>query len=151
MYASIDPSPFITCSLIFTFVPYNDVTLSSIGALMISRRRFLEVGSIAAGVAATSSSLLGFAKSAQNKIEEQSLPSPIANLKSRKNEATPIQVEERAARLDRARILMTQNAIDAIVLMAGTSLNYFTGIPWGGGGGLFCFFLPGEGGALSCL
>ena len=115
---------------------------------MISRRRFLEVGSVAAGVAATSSSLLGFAKSAQNKIEEQSLPSPIANLKSRKNEATPIQVEERAARLDRARILMTQNAIDAIVLMAGTSLNYFTGIRWWGGERLFAFVLPAKGAAF---
>jgi Xaa-Pro dipeptidase len=40
---------------------------------------------------------------------------------------------------------MHENGIDAMVLMAGTSLNYFTGIRWWGGERFFAFVFPAKG------
>ena len=68
---------------------------------MISRRRFLEVGSVTAGVAIASQSLV--AATAAEAADDASLPPPIARLKSRKNEATPITVDERRERQEQAR------------------------------------------------
>ncbi len=109
---------------------------------MISRRRFLEVGSLAAGIAAAPHTLAATATGAES---DSSLPPSIARLKSRTSEATPISREEREHRQERARRLMTENAIDAIVLMAGTSLSYFTGIRWWGGERMFALVLPAKG------
>jgi len=115
---------------------------------MISRRRFLEAGGVAAGVAAVSHPLLAPAGAIAEKPNDSSLPPSVARLKSRKSEATPISGEERAARLDRARELMAENALNAILLMSGTSLNYFTGIRWWGGERMFAFVLPAKGAAF---
>jgi Xaa-Pro dipeptidase len=115
------------------------------GGFMISRRRFLEVGGVAAGMAAASHSL---ASTATATADEASLPPSLAQLKSRKNEATPITREERQARQERARQLMSENALDAIVLMEGTSLRYFTGIRWWGGERTFALVLPAKGAAF---
>ena len=111
---------------------------------MISRRRFLEVGSVTAGIAAASHSLAAATMGA----DDDSLPPSLAKLKSRKNEATPITLEERRARQERARKLMSENALDAIVLMEGTSLRYFTGIRWWGGERTFALVLPAKGAAF---
>ena len=108
---------------------------------MISRRRFLEAGSIAAVAAASSAQLT--AKAAE--CAEDKLPPSIAALKSRKEEAKPITREERAQRWERARQFMTENALDAILLMEGTSLKYFTGIRWWGGERTFALVLPQKG------
>ena len=43
---------------------------------------------------------------------------------------------------------MAEQRIDAIVLMEGTSLNYFTGIRWWGGERLFAMVLPAKGAAF---
>jgi Xaa-Pro dipeptidase len=115
---------------------------------MISRRRFLEVGSAAAGVAAVSHPLLASSKAMNEKLVDTSLPPSLARLKSRKSEATPITREERQERYERARKLMGENALDAIVLMEGTSLKYFTGIRWWGGERLFALVLPVKGEAF---
>jgi len=112
---------------------------------MISRRRFLEVSGVAAGVAAVPHPLLA---AADEKPNASNLPPSLASLKSRKSEATPITREERATRLDRARQLMAENSIDAMLLMSGTSLNYFTGIRWWGGERMFAFVLPAKGAAF---
>src|ERR1700686_5394649 len=111
---------------------------------MISRRRFLEVSSVTAGMAASCS--LGDAASAQEAAP--SLPPSLAKLKSRKDEATPISLEERHQRQERARQLMSENALDAILLMEGTSLRYFTGIRWWGGERTFALVLPAKGEAF---
>lgn len=111
---------------------------------MISRRRFLELGSVAGGIALTPKSL---GASSQNP-GDASLPPSIARLQSRKNDAKPITREERAERLDHARKLMAENALDAIVLMEGTSLRYFTGMRWWGGERMFALVLPAKGSAF---
>jgi len=111
---------------------------------MISRRRFLEVGGVA-GMAAASRPLEMVAATG---VDDTSLPPSLAQLKSRKSEATPITKDERHERQQRARKLMSENALDAIVLMEGTSLRYFTGIRWWGGERAFALVLPAKGAAF---
>jgi len=115
---------------------------------MISRRRFLEVGGVAAGVAALPHPLQASGGTTDEKPRDSSLPPSLAHLKSRKGEATPITLEERRERQERARRLMSENALDAIVVMEGTSLRYFTGIRWWGGERLFALVLPAKGSAF---
>jgi Xaa-Pro dipeptidase len=115
---------------------------------MISRRRFLEVSSAAAGVAAASHPARAFGAARIDKFDDATLPPSVARLKSRRSEAIPITREERQKRQEHARTLVSENAIDAIVLMEGTSLTYFTGIRWWGGERLFALVLPAKGPAF---
>jgi len=108
---------------------------------MISRRRFLESGITVAALAHASAT-------AAQAAPESSLPPAIAKLTSRKAEAQPITREEREQRQERARSLMAENSLDAIVLMEGTSLRYFAGIRWWGGERLFALVLPAKGAAF---
>ena len=109
---------------------------------MISRRRFLQTGSLAAGIS------LGSPTLAQSAEEDKSLTPAIAALRSLREEAKPITVEERAARQDKARRLMHDNNLSAILFAPGTSLKYFTGIRWEGGERLFAMVLPTRGEAF---
>jgi Xaa-Pro dipeptidase len=109
---------------------------------MISRRKFLELGATSAGVAALAPPRLGA------ESQDAALPPSIAALKSRQDEATPITREERQQRQERARKLMSENLLDAMVLMEGTSLRYFTGIRWWGGERMFALVLPAKGNAF---
>jgi Xaa-Pro dipeptidase len=76
------------------------------------------------------------------------LPPSIAALKSMKDRAKPITSEERRARIEQAHRLMTERQIDALMLMAGTSLVYFSNIRWWGGERLFALILPAKGEAF---
>jgi Xaa-Pro dipeptidase len=77
--------------------------------------------------------------------ERSALPPALANLKSMKDQARPITLDERKQRQEKARALMEANDLDAILLMEGTSLNYFTGIGWWGGERMFAMVLPAKG------
>ena len=46
------------------------------------------------------------------------------------NDVQPITTAERERRIDKARRLMSVQGIDAILLEAGTTLDYFTGVRW---------------------
>src|SRR5215468_10363634 len=81
----------------------------------------------------------------QGEPAAKALPEAIAKLKSRKSEAKPIIAEERQGRLERARQLMAANKLDAIMLMGGTSLIYFTGIRWFMSERFFAMILPAKG------
>ena len=72
-------------------------------------------------------------------------PPSIAALTSMRGQATPITSDERRARIEQARRLMTEHKIDAIMLTQGTSLVYFTNIRWGGGERLFACVVPAKG------
>lgn len=110
---------------------------------MISRRRFLEFGSLAAALGAAPGKAF-----ADKDCETAPLPASIAKLSSRKSESTPISREEREQRQETGRKLMTDSGLSAILVMAGTSLQYFTGIRWWGGERLFAFVLPAKGKAF---
>jgi Xaa-Pro dipeptidase len=76
------------------------------------------------------------------------LPPAIASLKPMKELARPIGAMERHERQEKARALMRTHELDAILLMEGTSLNYFTGIRWWGGERMFAMVLPAKGEAF---
>jgi Xaa-Pro aminopeptidase len=106
---------------------------------LFSRRRFLQTGSLAAGVSAALPLL------AHGAEDDKALPPSIAALKSMRDQANPISLDERRARQEKARELMRANGQSAILMMEGTSLNYFTGIRWWGGERLFAMVLPAKG------
>ena len=80
--------------------------------------------------------------------KEETLPPAIAALRSMRGEAKPITAEERAERQEKARRLMRENNLSAILLTQGTSLVYFAGIDWWGGERLFAMVLPAKGEAF---
>jgi Xaa-Pro dipeptidase len=92
-----------------------------------SRRQFL--GTSAASLAALS--LSGCAKADADASTEAALPPAIAALTSMTDGVVPISVDERRARIEKARRLMQAKGIDALMLTGGTSMEYFTGIKWG--------------------
>jgi Xaa-Pro dipeptidase len=113
---------------------------------MPSRRNFLRKAGagLALGPPLISSSALP-QLAAQGSNHANPLPPSIAALPSMREKAKPITVEERRARIEKARSLMTENGIDALMLMGGTSLVYFSNIRWGGGERLFALILPAKG------
>jgi Xaa-Pro dipeptidase len=80
-----------------------------------------------------------------NPISARLLPPSIAALKSMKDRAKPIIAEERRTRIEQAHRLMAERRIDALMLMSGTSLAYFTNIRWWSGERLFALILPVKG------
>ena len=72
-------------------------------------------------------------------------PSSIAALTSMRDQARPITNEERRARIEKAKRLMVEHKIGALVLTGGTSLVYFAGMRWGGGERLFACVIPVKG------
>jgi Xaa-Pro dipeptidase len=107
-----------------------------------SRRRFLETAGITAAVSLTRpASLLAQDESAGTGKQ----PAAIARLKSRKAEAKPITTAEREQRIERARQLMVENKMDAVMIMGGTSLVYFTNIHWWMSERTFALILPVKG------
>jgi len=81
----------------------------------------------------------------------RALPPSIAGLKSMKDQATPINSRRKTDREEKARRLMQASNLDAILLMEGTSLSYFTGIQWHGGERLFRHCSAGERNGILCL
>src|ERR1700733_10140957 len=106
---------------------------------MLSRRRFL-------ATAASTSILSAIPRNAAfAETSGTPLPPPLAALKNRRDQAKPISLAERERRIERARSLMHEHGLDAICLIGGTSLVYFTGIRWWNSERLFTFVLPQKG------
>ncbi|MDB4888568.1 MAG: pepQ 1 [Gemmatimonadetes bacterium] len=59
--------------------------------------------------------------------------------------AVPITDAERLARIEKARRLMIENGIDAILLEGGTSMFYYTGVRWGNSERTFAVVIPARG------
>jgi Xaa-Pro dipeptidase len=59
-----------------------------------------------------------------------------------RDQASPITVDERRGRIEKARRLMGQNSLGALMLTGGTTLAYFTGIRWGLSERLFAIVVP---------
>ncbi|MBL8677060.1 MAG: aminopeptidase P family N-terminal domain-containing protein, partial [Alphaproteobacteria bacterium] len=83
--------------------------------------------------------------------EKEAATEPAANkidpaiVKSITDRIKPITPQERAARIAKARELMEQNKIDAVLMESGTSLDYFSGAKWGRSERLFAMILPLKG------
>ena len=91
---------------------------------MISRRHFLQ----ATAVSTAALSRISLAEEGANGCNP--LPPAVANLSSLKGKAQAITAQERGERQEKARQLMRANDIDAVLLMSGTSLEYFAGVKW---------------------
>jgi len=105
-----------------------------------SRRRFLQTGSIAAAAVVAPGTAAEESKPA--------LPPSIANLKSMKDQAVPITLSERTARVERARELMAQNKLQAIAITTGSSLTYYSAVRWWTSERFFALVLPVKGKAF---
>src|ERR1700761_3531434 len=112
-------------------MPYPVITMN--------RRHFLQSSAMLAVSAA------GCSQQAVPAGDCQPLPAPIQALKNRSSEAKPITLEEREMRLERARALMAEQKVSAVLMAGGTSLNYFTGMRWGNSERMMCFVLPAKG------
>lgn len=107
---------------------------------MISRRTFITSGTlVAGGLASTLPSWTGEAGA------QGALPPSIASLASMRGQVTPISRDERKGRVEKARRLMAEHKIDALMLTGGTSLVYFSGIQWGLSERLFSLVIPKSG------
>lgn len=105
---------------------------------MFTRRAFL----------GASAAALATAPSLRAEPREQApagLPASIQALTSIRDRARPITNDERRGRIERARRLMAEHKIDAMVLCSGTSLVYFTNIRWSGAERLFACVVPVKG------
>ena len=109
---------------------------------MLSRRRFVQTSSLA-----LTGTACGVAKGSEGGGASD-LPPSIAALTSMKDQATPISVDEREARLEKARRLMAEQRIDALMLTGGTSMVYFTGMQWGLSERMTAVIVPAKGNAF---
>ena len=109
---------------------------------MITRRDFTKL----AGLSAVTT-IIPTISEAQEQGSAKT-PTPIAQLKSRKGEAKTITSEERQQRQERARQLMRSNNLDAILMIGGTSLVYFTNVRWWNSERLFAAVFPAKGDAF---
>ena len=106
---------------------------------MLSRRSFIRASSVAVAAGA----LPAFGEPAE---DVASLPAAIAALPSFAGRVPPFTNEERLARIDRAKVLMAENHIDAIVLANNsTSSTYFANIGLNGGERLWALTIPAKG------
>jgi Xaa-Pro dipeptidase len=80
--------------------------------------------------------------------QPNAMPPAIRALTSMKSLAKPITVDERRGRIEKARRLMREQKIDALMLTGGTSMEYFTGIRWGVSERLLTAVLPVSGSAF---
>lgn len=69
----------------------------------------------------------------------------VSDLKPMTEGIVPIPVEERQGRVEKARKLMAENHVDAMLLEPGSSLLYFTGIRWGRTERVMAAILPAKG------
>jgi Xaa-Pro dipeptidase len=112
---------------------------------MISRRSLLTSGALAAGTLATSCARSESLAPAAAPAAADTLPPSITALASMRGPATPITADERRGRVEKARRLMAEQKIDALLLTGGTSLVYFSGIQWGLSERLFGLVIPRTG------
>jgi Xaa-Pro dipeptidase len=107
---------------------------------MFSRRRFLGFSSAGAALGV----LRPFGASAEPQGGEK-VPPSIAALTSMRDRARPISNDERRARIEKARRLMADAKLDALMLTGGTSMMYFSNIRWGLSERLFALIVPVKG------
>lgn len=108
----------------------------------MNRRTFVRT-SVAAAVGAGAHRVS--AREAQGIQGAGALPPSLQALTSMRSQAKPITADERRARIERARKLMAEQKMNALMLCSGTSLVYFTNIDWSGGERLFTCVVPVKG------
>jgi Xaa-Pro dipeptidase len=107
--------------------------------MRLSRRQFVQTSTAAAAA-------YGLPAAAAGQREGQGSAAPsIAALKAFPGKAVPISVDERKARIEKARRLMVENGMGALVLEPGTSMSYFVDVRWGLSERPFLLVIPAKG------
>jgi Xaa-Pro aminopeptidase len=88
---------------------------------------------------------LGTTAALARRATAQSVPEAVKNLRPMTDGIQPITDEERHGRIEKARRLMRENKIGAVILEGGTSLYYFTGTRWPQSERTFAAVLPANG------
>lgn len=96
---------------------------------MTSRRDLLKYGALGAAAAALPPTGSLAAASAQPQASAITIPPPISN-------------DERAVRIEAAQSMMQVQGIAGLVIEAGTSMLYFSGLGWGRGSRLTALVIP---------
>jgi Xaa-Pro dipeptidase len=122
----------------------SDSLESPAGVSLTGRRRFVGLLGGVVGVAAVAppARLIGAERTPPDPC---SLPRAIRSLAPMTSGVVPIAASERQDRIERARRLMTDHELDAILLEPGTSLSYFTGVSWGLSERPFLVIMPARG------
>jgi Xaa-Pro dipeptidase len=106
--------------------------------MTLSRRRFVQA-SVAAAAALPTSFV------AQDSQQPAVTPKAITVLKPFPGLPVPITDDERHARIDKARRLMGEHGLGAVILEPGTSLQYFVNVSWGTSERPFLLVIPAKG------
>lgn len=93
-------------------------------------KRDMMCGGAALGLSAAASGLMSCAQKPEDKNPNAGSVASDTPLKSITTGAVPISANERKARIAKAAKLMQDAGIGALVIEAGSSLTYFTGIRW---------------------
>jgi Xaa-Pro dipeptidase len=100
--------------------------------MSVSRRTFVQSSAAAAAALTT------------GMVEARSQDA-IRALKPFPGKATPISDDERRARIEKARKLMTDQGLGAIVIEPGTTMSYFVNVRWGLSERPFLLVIPARG------
>src|SRR5262249_27348111 len=111
-------------------------------SMRISRRKFVAA---AAAAAAAVPGVSTAQRQGRGGGDAGEIPASLRELKPLPGRAGPISDDERPARIEKARKLMTDNGIGAIVLEPGTSMTYFTNVRWGLSERPFLLVIPAKG------
>jgi Xaa-Pro dipeptidase len=101
------------------------------------RRHFLKTSATAGALASIASSTL-LAQDQKGRIPKETLDAIKSRIK-------PITADERLKRIERAKQLMVEQNIDALLIEGGTTLGYYTNVNWGRSERLFAMILPKNG------
>jgi Xaa-Pro dipeptidase len=112
--------------------------------MSISRRRFFQSTALAA-TAAYAAPVTAAQRGQRGGGSAAPVPESIRALKPLAGSAAPITEKERLARIEKARRLMAENGIGAIVLETGTSMTYFANVRWGLSERPFLLVIPQKG------
>jgi len=101
--------------------------------MQMNKRDFLKLSGAATGTMA-----LGACSPSSNESSSPTLSSILGDIR-------PIDVDERLARIEKAKHLMAEHNIDAIVIEPGSAMLYFSGIRWWRSERLTALVIPREG------
>ena len=110
----------------------------------MTRRDFLGVTALAAAGRRTAFERASSPVEAAAQSANAIVPPSFADLRSMRDQASSITADERRARLEKARRLMAEHKLDALLLTGGTSLVYFSNIRWGISERLFALTVPAK-------
>ena len=93
--------------------------------MSLKRRAFINISAMAAGAGI----ITGFTSFTAGKKRNDKNVTPF-ELQSMSMDAAPITLQERMERIAKAQRLLIEQKMEALVIDAGTTLKYFTGISW---------------------